>query len=245
VHEHGWLSISDIIKFSSNIGAVKIGQTLDSSCLFKYIKAFGFGRKTGIDLPGEVRGSINPPVKWSKVEKHYIAFGYGISTTALQLLSTFSAIANDGVLMRPFVVKEIINNDGKTIKRFAPHVVRRVVSSKTARDVTSILEGVVEKNGTGAMAFLEGYRVAGKTGTARKAEPGGKGYLKDRYVASFMGFAPAEDPQIAVLVVVDEPKGVKYGGVVAAPVFKEITQKTMVCLNIPPRRILFAGEILR
>lgn len=242
VHQHGWLSGSDIIKFSSNIGAVKIGQTLDSSCLFRYIKAFGFGEKTGIDLPGEVRGFINPPVKWSKVEKHYIAFGYGISTTALQLLSAFSAIANDGVLMRPFVVKEIINNGGKTIKRFAPHVVRRVVSSKTARDVTSILEGVVEKNGTGTMAFLEGYRVAGKTGTARKAEPGGKGYSKGRYVASFMGFAPAEDPKIAVLVVIDEPKGVEYGGVVAAPVFKEITQKTMVCLNIPPRRVLFAGE---
>lgn len=238
--EHDWLSASNIIKFSSNIGAVKIGQTLDSSCLFRYIKAFGFGEKTGIDLPGEVRGSINPSAKWSKVGKHYIAFGYGIATTPLQLLSVFSAIANDGVLMRPFVVKEIINNGGKTIKRSAPHVVRRVVSSKTARDVTSILEGVVEENGTGVMASLEGYRVAGKTGTARKAEPDAKGYSKDRYVASFMGFAPAEDPQIAVLVVVDEPKGVEYGGVVAAPVFKEITQKTMVCLNIPPRCVLVA-----
>lgn len=243
VHKRGWLTVEDIIKFSSNIGIAKISETLDSLRLYNYIKAFGFGERTGIDLPGEVRGLVNLPSKWSKVDKYAICFGQGIATTAVQLLSALSAIANDGVLMRPFVVKNIVDKDGRIVKRFAPRVVRRVVSSKTARVVTSILEKVVEKNGTGKMAYIEGYHVAGKTGTAQKAEPGGKGYSKDKYIASFMGFVPAENPQLAALVVINEPKGVKYGGIVAAPVFKEIAQKALICLNIPPKEVLFAKNM--
>lgn len=238
VHKYDWLSVPEIIKFSSNIGAAKIGQKLDSRCLYRYTKSFGFGERTGIDLPGEVRGLINPPARWSKADGYTICFGQGIATTAIQLITALSTIANDGVLMKPFVVREISDRNGRIIKQFAPHVVKRVISSKTSCDVTSMLEAVVKEGGTGQMAQIEGYKIAGKTGTAQKAKSYGKGYSKDKYVASFMGFVPSEDPKVAILVVVDEPKGIKYGGVVAAPVFKKIAQRSLICLNIPPRKVL-------
>lgn len=243
VHKRGWLSVENIIKFSSNIGIAKISEGLESQRLYDYLEAFGFGEKTEIDLPGEVRGLVNPPSKWSKLDKYAICFGQGIATTALQLCSALSAIANDGVLVRPFLVKKIVDKGGRIVKHFAPRVVRRVVSSKTAQDVTSILSKVVQEDGTGKMAFIEGYQVAGKTGTAQKAEPGGKGYAEDKYISSFMGFVPAEDPQLAALVVINEPKGVKYGGAVAAPVFREMIQKMLVCLNIPPKKTIFASNL--
>ncbi len=238
VHKYDWLSVPQIIRFSSNIGVTKIGQKLDPRCLYRYTKSFGFGERTEIDLPGEVRGLINPPVRWSKADRYTMCFGQGIATTAIQVITALSSIANDGVLMRPFVVREIRDKNGRIIKRFTSHVVRRVISSKTSCDVTSILEGVVKEGGTGEMAHIEGYTVAGKTGTAQKVEPYGNGYSKNKYVASFMGFVPSEDPRVAILVVVDEPKGTKYGGVVAAPVFKEIAQRSLICLNIPPREVL-------
>ena len=234
-HEHGWLSLQQIVKYSSNIGAVKFSALTGPEYLFKTLRDFGFGEKTEIDCPGETAGSLTPYQRWTKVDAGTIAFGQGVSVSALQLITAVCAVANKGVLMRPYVVQAITDHYGRLIKSFGPKSVRRVISEKTARTITRIMQTVITEGGTGVNAALDGYSVCGKTGTAQKIDENGR-YSNEKFVASFVGFAPVENPKIAVLVVVDEPQKEHYGSEVAAPAFKAIAQKTLDYMNLAPKR---------
>ncbi|MFO1518095.1 MAG: penicillin-binding protein [bacterium] len=240
IHDHGGygaLNLADIIKVSSNIGSFKIAQYLGREQFSDMVLHFGFGSKTGIDLPGEVSGILASPKTWSSVQQGTIAFGQGISVTPLQIANAYSAIANGGYLMKPFVVKEIRDSKGNVIRENKPQIVRQVVSEANARKLIEILKGVVGPGGTGTSAQVEEYGVAGKTGTAQKVSEGkGKsGYAEGKFVASFVGIAPADEPRITVLVSINEPKGNHFGGVVAAPAFREIVRQTLPYLRVPPR----------
>jgi len=236
VHRYGVLSLQDIIKFSSNIGAAKIGEKVGPEKLHQMLRLFGFGQKTGIDSPSETTGLLMLPTKWANIDTAAISFGHGISVSAVQLITAVSAIANDGVLMKPRIVQAATDKQGQVLQQFPPEEVRRTISRRTAQTLKGILQTVMLPGGTGTQASLEGYTAAGKTGTARKVDDSGQ-YANDRHVASFIGFAPVENPQIAVLVVIDEPKGQIYGGAVAAPVFKKIAQSTLNYLNVPPKNV--------
>jgi cell division protein FtsI (penicillin-binding protein 3) len=231
----GWLSLQQIVKYSSNIGAVKVSEILGPEYLYNYLRKFGFGKKTGIDCPGETVGSMAPYKRWSKIDTGAIAFGQGISVSAIQLITAACTIANDGIRMKPFIVQAITNQNGRLVKSFAPKKVKTVISAQTARSLRKIMKTVVSQDGTGVNAALEGYSVCGKTGTAQKSDENGT-YAKDKYMASFIGFAPAEKAAVAILVVIDEPRKNHYGGVVAAPAFKKIASETLNYLNIPPKR---------
>jgi cell division protein FtsI (penicillin-binding protein 3) len=234
IHKHGWLSLQQIVKFSSNIGAVKVVEKMGAKNLHRALRDFGFGQKTGIDFPGEQSGSLSHYSSWSRIDTGAISFGHGISVSALQLVTAVSAIANGGDLMRPYLVREIVDQDGNTLQAFKPQKVRRAVSGRTATIVKNILKTVITAGGTGVNAALDGYTACGKTGTARKLDENGE-YSKDKHTASFIGFAPAERPAVAILVIVDEPQGQYYGGVVAAPVFRQIAQQALNYLNVPPK----------
>lgn len=227
LHDHhplGTLTFTEVIEQSSNIGTTKIAQKLGPENFYKYAKRFRFGMKTNIDLLGEVAGLLKPPAQWSKTSISAIPIGHEVTVTPLQLVSAISAIANDGVYMRPFVVKYIKDNHDELIKSFEPQVVDRVISEDTAQRITAILTGVVER-GTGRRAKIKGVNVAGKTGTAQKVINGE--YSHNKFYATFIGFAPAEDPRVAVVVTFDEPHPSHYGGTVAAPVFKEVVTDTL------------------
>ncbi|MFH2045738.1 MAG: penicillin-binding protein 2 [Pseudomonadota bacterium] len=232
-HPYGWLTVKDIIKYSSNIGAYKIVKKIGPKALHKTLKDFGFGEKTGINCPGETSGFLSSYKNWRMIDVGAISFGQGISASPLQLISATSAIANNGLLMKPYIVQAISDHKGKTIKRFEATPVRQAISSKSANTITKILMAVTTKEGTGFNATLDGYTVCGKTGTAQKIDKTGK-YARNKYIASFIGFAPVEDPEIAILVIVDEPRKNHYGGIVAAPAFKKIAQETLTYLNILP-----------
>lgn len=233
IKKHGWLSLQQIIKYSSNIGAVKVSEKLGRKKLYTMYRKFGFGVKTGIDSPGETAGSLAPYKRWTTVDTGAIAFGYGVAVSALQLVTAASAIANDGVLMKPYFVQAITDQNHELLKQFQPQKVRRVISRKTARTVRAIMKTVIAEGGTGVNAALEGYTVCGKTGTARKLDESGT-YSKSNYIASFVGFTPAENPRLAIVVIIDEPQGKYYGGTVAAPVFRRIARETLNYLNIAP-----------
>jgi cell division protein FtsI (penicillin-binding protein 3) len=240
--KHGWLTFQQIIKFSSNIGASKVGEKIGKERFYRYICAFGFGEKTQIDLPGEGKGIIHHPRYWPPVALDTISFGQGISVTGIQLVVALSAIANGGFLMKPYLVEKIINEKGEVSQSFQPEAVRRVISEETAKKVTALLKATTEKGGTGEEAVPTGYEVAGKTGTAQKVEPLLGGYSEDRFNSGFMGFAPADGPKIVLLVVIDEPRGASYGGVVAAPVFKAIMEKVLPYLNVLPKGTLIVKK---
>jgi cell division protein FtsI (penicillin-binding protein 3) len=230
---HGWLSLQQIVKYSSNIGSVKMAEKLGPKQLHDYLRAFGFGARSGIACPGETAGSLSSFKVWSAIDAGAISFGQGISVSAIQLITAASAIANDGLLMKPMLVKAITDRSGRTVKRFSPEPVRRVIASHTAATVRRILKTVITEGGTGVNAALEGYTVCGKTGTAQKIDDTGS-YAKGRYLSSFIGFAPADHPELAILVIVDEPTIQSYGGIVAAPAFRQIALETLTYLNIPP-----------
>jgi len=230
---HGWLSLQQIIKFSSNIGAVKISEKIGAKTLYQTFQNFGFGARSGIDCPGETTGRLSHYSSWAKMDIGAISYGHGIAVSAVQLITAVSAIANDGILMKPYIVMEVSDQSGQPVKRFKPQPVRRVISARTAGIVKRILQTVTTKGGTGVNAALDRYSVGGKTGTARKLDENGE-YSESRHVASFVGFTPVDKPEIAVLVIIDEPKGKYYGGIVAAPVFKKIAQQTLNYLNVPP-----------
>jgi stage V sporulation protein D (sporulation-specific penicillin-binding protein) len=217
---HGWLTFRQVIEESSNIGTTKVAQILGPEIIYKYVKLFGFGSKLGIDLPGEISGITKEPRQWSKTSIGAIPIGQEVGVTALQLVAAISAIANGGQLMRPYVIQEIRDKHGETIKKFAPSLIHKVISVDAAWRVKKILAGVVEE-GTGKMAKVNDFAVAGKTGTAQKLEPNGT-YSHNKFVASFIGFAPLEDPLLAIVVSVDDPHPYYFGGVVAAPVFKNV-----------------------
>lgn len=232
---HGYLTVSEIISYSSNIGAVKIGEKLGYKSFHKYLQNFGFGEKAGIDLIGEREGFVRPLKDVRVIEEATSYFGQGMTASSLQIAMAMGAIANGGKLMRPFVVKEVRDRRGQVIKEITPETVRRVVSEDTARKVARILEGVVGPTGTGSLAAIEGYRVAGKTGTSQKVDPETRRYSNKNYVTLFVGFVPVDDPKLLMLIVVDEPEGNKYGGLVASPVFREVGAWTLNHLRINPQ----------
>ena len=228
-HPLGVLSFRDVFVRSSNIGTVKIAQKIGPDIVYKYGRRFRFGMLTGIDLKGEVSGWLKDPSQWSKTTIGAIPIGYEITVTPLQLVSAISSIANEGVYMRPFVVKYVKDSQDQIITTFEPQVIGRVISANTAYRVTEILKGVVDE-GTGRRAQIEGVKVAGKTGTARKVIDGK--YSRGKYYASFMGFAPADNPRLAVVVVVDQPHPSYYGGTVSAPVFQEVMENALRYLKV-------------
>jgi len=236
--KHGWLTVQQIVKFSSNIGASKVGEKMGKERFYQYICAFGFGEKTGIGLPGEGKGIVHHPRYWPPVALDTISFGQGISVTAIQLMSALSVIANGGFLMKPYVVEKITNEKGEVVQSFKPEVVRRVISEETAKRATALLKATTERGGTGEGAVPTGYEVAGKTGTAQKVDKLLKGYSEDRYTSGFFGFGPIHEPKIVLLIVIDEPQGSSYGGVVAAPIFRAIMEKVLPCLNVLPKGTL-------
>jgi cell division protein FtsI (penicillin-binding protein 3) len=233
VHRHGVLTFQEVIKKSSNVGAVKIGMRLGATKYYEYMKRFGFGEKTGVDFPGETRGILRNVKNWSGTSLAAMSIGQEIGMTPLQMLRAYSAIANGGVLMKPYIVSEIISPDGKAIKRNSPTEERRVISKATAATLRDILKTVVEEGGTAQKANVKGNLVAGKTGTAQIFDPKTGHYSKNRFVSSFVGFAPADNPKVALIVVVYEPAGETYGGLVAAPVFKNIIEHTFAYLDVP------------
>ena len=233
VSAHGWLSLQQIVKYSSNIGAIKISEIVGAKHLYNTLLDFGFGAKTGIDCPGESPGSLSNYRQWTRMDTSAISFGHGMAASPLQLVTAVSAIANNGVLMKPYLVAAVTDQNNQTVQSFSPHVVRRVVSESTARKVSTILKTVVAEGGTGTQAALQGFSVGGKTGTAKKIGPDGT-YSDDDYIASFVGFTPVDNPAITVLVIINEPRKQYYGGVVAAPAFRRIAQETLNYLNVHP-----------
>ncbi len=233
IEPHGLQDFTGIVKNSCNIGVIQVGSRLDKEVFEKSIRRFGFGALTEIDLPGEVSGLVRDSKDWSKISIASLSIGQEIAVTPLQLVMAISAIANRGILMKPMIAREIIDKKGNIIKIFKPKPIRQVISVDTALMMNEILEQVVI-DGTGIRAKVEGYRVAGKTGTAQKFDFSIGGYSKNKYTGLFVGYTPVEDPQIAILVLLDEPQGSYYGGTVAAPVFQEIASKVLPYLSIPP-----------
>lgn len=238
IHDHepyGWMTLSDIIRVSSNIGIYRVSQKLGRAKFYEGIHGFGFGKKTGIDFPGEVGGILRHHSKWRPIEQATISFGQGIGATALQVLSSFATIANEGVRMKPHLVEKIVGAEGKILFEEEPQALAQPVSARTARLLTEMLQRVVQKGGTAPLASLPEYPIAGKTGTAQKVDPQKGGYMRGKYIASFAGFAPADNPRLVGLVLLDEPQGSYHGGVVAAPAFRELMLKALPYLGVPPR----------
>ena len=225
IKPNAWLTLSEIIQKSSNIGIIKVASHLGRARLEDYPRRFGFGEKTGIDLPYEKAGSLRGLRHWDDYSIASVPFGQGISVTPIQMLNAINTIATRGVLLRPYVTQKILDNDGQALKQFHPKPIRRVVSPETARAITEMLVRVTEVGG-GINARVEGYHVAGKTGTAQKAEKG-RGYVKGKVVNTFAGFLPADDPLISIIVVVDEPAGAPLSSHVTAPIFQKIANQAM------------------
>ena len=233
-HPYGWLSFAEVIQFSSNIGATKVGERLGRDRYHRYLRAFGFGNRTGIELPGETPGIMRPVESWSRIDLATLSFGQGVSVTPLQMSTAFAAIANGGTLLRPYVVRRIVAPGGEVVLENEPTAVRRVISTRSARTTTELLRRVVEEEGgTGTKARLEEFQVAGKTGTAQKVDPTTGGYSSKR-IGSFAGFVPADEPRAVILVLIDEPSTSSYGGVVAAPVFRAIAAAVLKRLGVEP-----------
>lgn len=230
---YGEVSFMDIIKNSINTGFVEVGMRVGAAKLTSYLRAFGFGKATGIELPGEEEGLLFDPKEMRDSDIATMSIGQSIAVTPLQLTTAIAAIANDGVLLKPRIIREYRHEDGTLAEAFEPVIVRQAISPETARTLTTMLEKVVSEGG-GKRAAVQGYRFAGKTGTAEKLNPNGHGYLAGRYIASFAGFGPVEDPQVAALVMLDDPAGIYYGGEIAAPVFNEIMSQVMRYLSVRP-----------
>lgn len=220
-------TVSEIISRSSNVGTITLALGLGRTKLAEWIEKFGFGRPTGIEYPGETEGIVVPPELWSGSTIGNVPIGHGIAVTPLQMAQVYGAIANDGVAMPPRLVESVAGEEPKPVEG------SRIVSEETAAAVTRMLRGVVSA-GSGVEAAVPGYRVAGKTGTAAKPDPIEGGYSDTRYVASFAGFAPADNPRFVVLVTVDEPSGTIWGGTAAAPAFREIATFALQYLRVPP-----------
>jgi cell division protein FtsI (penicillin-binding protein 3) len=232
---YGWLPLSGIIEVSSNIGAAKLALALGPQRFYAGITAFGLGSKTGIDLPGEANGILRQPSSWREIDLANHGFGQGLAVTAIQLVAAYAAIANGGVLMRPHVVKAAYDADGHEVLAHSPEAVRRAVTPAVAHTMNQVLQGVINgRDGTAHLARVADFTVAGKTGTAQMVNPATGTYYRDRLVASFVGFLPAEDPKLVVLVVLyDVPHG-HFGGLVAAPVFSEIASDALQRMAVAP-----------
>ena len=233
----GLLTFTQCMEDSSNIGLAKVGLRLGKEKFYDYVRAFGFGARTGSEIPGEGPGLLRPPNRWSKTSLPVLSFGQEIGVTALQLVAAYSAVANGGVLLEPRVFREARDASGRTKRWESGTVVRRVVSPETASTLRKILEGVVLR-GTGKDARLDGWSAAGKTGTAQKLDPATGTYSEKKYVASFIGFAPVDKPRLTILVVLDEPKGPEWGGYNAGPVFRDIARHALTYLGVPSDRTI-------
>jgi len=231
-HQFGWLTLRNIIAKSSNIGTIKIAQELGNKRFFDYMQKFGFGGKLGLDLPGEASGSLRSLSQWSGLSLASMSFGHEISVTPIQMVSAIATIANGGKRIRPRMTQAILKN-GSLEKTFEPEIIDSVLSEETSRQMINILKSVVKPGGTGAKAAIPGFEVAGKTGTAQKIDPKTQSYSKTKYLASFVGFVPADAPRLVILVMIDEPQKSYWGGEVAAPVFQKIARKTLRYLHIP------------
>lgn len=231
VTAHGSQTFAEVVKNSCNVGFMTVGMRMSRETFYRYISDFGFGATPGSGLPGEEEGILVPVKSVGPVEQANISFGQGIAVTPLQMITMMGAVANGGLLMKPQIVREIRTVDGAVVQPFTPQMVRQVVSTDTAYELCRLLEAVVA-DGTGRGAQIPGYRLAGKTGTAQKTVD--SRYVSDKHVASFVGFGPVDNPQLAILVVVDEPQGAYYGGVVAAPTFKRVMEDSLRYLSIPP-----------
>ncbi|HJR09390.1 MAG TPA: penicillin-binding protein [Pyrinomonadaceae bacterium] len=231
-HAYGTLTITEALAKSSNVAAIKLGMRLGKERMYDYMMRYGFSQKTGIELKGETRGVVRKPEKWHPSSMGSVAMGQEVGVTPIQMAAAFATIANDGLRVAPHLVKEVQDANGQVLQRTQPES-HRVVSTETARTLRPMLESVT-LNGTAKAAQLDGYTAAGKTGTAQKIDPVTRAYSKTKYVGSFVGFAPAENPAVVIIVVIDEPVGGYYGGIVAAPVFREIAESVLPYLGVAP-----------
>jgi cell division protein FtsI/penicillin-binding protein 2 len=229
VHPYGWLTFKEVIGQSSNIGTTKIAQKIGPRAVYDYGKGFGFGALTGSGIAGEVIGVFKPITAWSKTSIGAVPIGQEVCVTAIQLATAIAAIGNSGRLMQPYIVQAIIDKRGEVIKSFEPHEVRQVMSEESSAKMLEVLAAVVE-TGTGKLAQSKVFRFGGKTGTGQKVEGGV--FSHSKFMASFIGLAPADHPRIAIAVVVDEPRPYYYGGVVSAPAFKAIAEDTLKYLQM-------------
>jgi cell division protein FtsI (penicillin-binding protein 3) len=232
-HLSGVLTFTDVISHSSNVGTIKIAQRLGKARLAKYIEAFGFGKKTGVDLPGEIPGMVKDYRLWSGVSLASISIGQEIGVTPMQMATAYSAIANGGELFRPMIVTEIRGQNGSQETKTPSTPAGRVISAETSATLRKILQKVVD-SGTGQKAKPAGYTAAGKTGTAQKIDQRTGTYSKDDYVTSFVGFVPAGAPRLVIVVMVDSPTGEAWGSSVAAPVFRAVAEQSLTYLQVPP-----------
>ncbi len=232
---HGKLTVREVLKLSSNIGAAKIGLALGPQRLHRRLTEFGFGRMGGVDLPGESRGLLSRPERWSRIDTANISFGQGVAVTAVQLAAAVGAVANRGLMMKPYLVREILGPEGGTVKKIRPRALGRVMNPDTASTLVRMMEGVVSEDGTGSRARISGFRVAGKTGTAQKLDPVKGTYSNDHHLAVFVGLVPADKPALVLLVVVDEPQDSPFGGVVAAPVFASVAEQALPLMGVASR----------
>ena len=222
--KYGVMSARKVFEHSSNIGVVKIAQKLKREILYKYSRNFGFGMPTGVDLPGESSGILNPLDKFSKTTHLFMSFGYEVGVTPLQLTSAYSAVANGGKLMKPFLMQKITRENGKVVKENEPELLRKVLSEQTTRLMTTVLQGVV-KDGSGKEAFLSELPIAGKTGTAQLYDKKTRRHDSSKHLASFVGYFPAQSPRFVLLIMIRQPRGNYYGGLVAAPAFRNIARR--------------------
>jgi cell division protein FtsI (penicillin-binding protein 3)/stage V sporulation protein D (sporulation-specific penicillin-binding protein) len=244
LHDHkgyGDMSVQDILIKSSNIGAAKLAVSVGEQKFYEYIRRFGFGDRTGIELPGEIPGVIRPPQHWSKISITRIPMGHEVGVTSLQMTAAMAAIANGGKLVTPRIVKSITTEDGKVVSSFSPVVLRQVISPETAMQISNALRDVVSDRGTANAAAVPGFSICGKTGTAQKVDPKG-GYEHGKYVVSFAGYLPAENPEFVGLVVLDDAHTknpeLNYGGLVAAPIFARIAEKAARYLDLQPQEVV-------
>jgi cell division protein FtsI (penicillin-binding protein 3)/stage V sporulation protein D (sporulation-specific penicillin-binding protein) len=236
-HPYGDLTVNDILMKSSNIGAAKLAMKLGDQKFYEYIRRFGFGERTGINLPGEIGGMVHPPHRWSKISITRIPMGQEVGVTPMQMITAMCAIANGGKLMMPQIIHEIVDDQGATVASFPPVEIRQAVTRDAATQVRNALKTVVSEKGTAALAKVAGFQVAGKTGTAQKVDPKG-GYAAGKYIVSFIGFLPADDPEFVGLVMLDDAQTKStenYGGMVAAPVFARIAEKAARYMNLQPQ----------
>ena len=233
-HPYEWLTPTQILAYSSNIGTAKIAQDLGKRDLYRGFRRFGFGETTGLGVPGEAAGILRHYRRWYEIDTAAVSFGQGMSVTNVQLATAMSAIANGGRLMQPMLVLRLSDGHGVTVEENKPRVRRQVVPRRVAKLVGQMLTAVTEPGGTAIEAAVDGYLVAGKTGTAQKADYVHGGYAKDKWLASFIGFAPAERPSVVISVVIDEPVIAHYGGTVAGPVFRRIAEVTLRHMGIAP-----------
>ena len=239
-HGYGSMSVQDILVKSSNIGAAKLAISVGEQKFYEYIRRFGFGERTGVELPGEIPGIIRAPQMWSKISITRIPMGHEVGVTPLQMTAAMAAIANGGKLVTPRIVRSITTAEGETVSEFTPTVLRQVISPQTAQQIGEALRGVVSERGTAKSAAVAGFNICGKTGTAQKVDPNG-GYTPGKYVVSFSGYMPAEHPEIVALVVLDDAKTgseLNYGGTVAAPIFSRIAEKAARYLDLEPHEEL-------